>query len=161
MRIGHARALSKGLSTRNVFCTGHMVICVCGILPNPAKVRNFQYRAWLYSKDQKFYGDDENTRESRIWDLVLWPTAIIRPKSQNSNIKLDGILSIGNFMLIINNHFARFRLPGNLLKTKKNVLSIFVATRNFLFIFFNNVGKLNNYRTIPSSESTGQQTRFS
>jgi hypothetical protein len=39
-------------------------------------------------------------------------------------------------MLMINNHFARFRLPGNLLKTKKNVLPIFVATRNFLFICF-------------------------
>jgi hypothetical protein len=37
-------------------------------------------------------------------------------------------------MLMINNHFARFRLPGYLLKTKKNVLPIFVATRNFLFI---------------------------
>jgi hypothetical protein len=27
----------------------------------------------------------------------LWPKAIIRPKSQNSNIKHDGILSIGKF----------------------------------------------------------------
>jgi hypothetical protein len=40
-------------------------------------------------------------------------------------------------MLMINNHFARFQLPGNLLKTKKNVLPIYVATRNFLFIFVN------------------------
>jgi hypothetical protein len=37
-------------------------------------------------------------------------------------------------MLMINNHFARFQLPGNLFKTK-NVLPIFVATRNFLFIY--------------------------
>jgi hypothetical protein len=37
---------------------------------------------------------------------------------------------------MINNHFARFQLPGNLWKTKKNVLPIFVATRNFLFISF-------------------------
>jgi hypothetical protein len=29
------------------------------------------------------------------------------------------VLSIGNFMLMIKNHFARFQLPGNLLKTKK------------------------------------------
>jgi hypothetical protein len=34
---------------------------------------------------------------------------------------------------MMNNHFALFQLPGNLLKTK-NVLPIFVATRNFLFI---------------------------
>jgi hypothetical protein len=39
-------------------------------------------------------------------------------------------------MLMLNNYFARFRLPGNLLKTKKNVLPIFVVTRNFLFIYF-------------------------
>jgi hypothetical protein len=33
----------------------------------------------------------------RISILILgqWPTAMIRPKSQNSNIKRDGILSIG------------------------------------------------------------------
>jgi hypothetical protein len=40
-------------------------------------------------------------------------------KVPNSNIRHDGILSIGNFMLIINNHFTLFQLPGNLLKTKK------------------------------------------
>jgi hypothetical protein len=93
--------------------------CACGLHPNPAKVPNLQYRAWLYSLDQKFYGDDEKTRESRFWDLVQCPTAIIRPKSQNSNIRHDGIPSIGNFMLMINNHFAWFQLPGKLLKTKK------------------------------------------
>jgi hypothetical protein len=43
----HVRAPSKGLSTKNVFCIGPMVICACGLLPNPAKVSNFQYRAWL------------------------------------------------------------------------------------------------------------------
>jgi hypothetical protein len=37
---------------------------------------------------------------------------------------------------MINNHFALFQLPGNLPKTKKNVLPISVATRNFLFILF-------------------------
>jgi hypothetical protein len=69
--------------------------------------------------DQKFHGDDEKTWESRFWNLVQWLTAIIWPKSRNSNIRHDGILSIGNFMLMINNHFTRFQLPGNLLKTKK------------------------------------------
>jgi hypothetical protein len=38
-------------------------------------------------------------------------------------------------MLMIINHFAQFQLPGFLLKTKKNVLPISVATRNFLFIY--------------------------
>jgi hypothetical protein len=119
IRIEHVRALSKGLSTRNVFCIGPMVICACGLLPNPAKVPNFQYRAWLYSMDQKFHGDEENTQEPRFWDVAQWLTAKIRPKSQNSNTRHDGILSIGNLMLIINNHFPRLKLPGNLLKTKK------------------------------------------
>jgi hypothetical protein len=112
-------APSKGLSTRNVFCIGPMVICACGLHLNPAKVPNFQYKAWLYSMDQKFYDDDEKPPESRFWDLAQWTTAMIRPKSQNSDIRHDGILSIENFMLIINIHFARFQLPGNLFKTKK------------------------------------------
>jgi hypothetical protein len=59
------------------------------------------------------------TREPQFSDLVQWPTAIIRPKSRNLNIRHGGVLSIGNFMLMINNHFVRFQLPGNLLKTKK------------------------------------------
>jgi hypothetical protein len=111
------RAPTKDLSTRNVLCIGLMVICACGLHPNPAKVPNFQYRAWLYSMDQN--GNDEKTRESRFWDLVQCPTAIIRQKFQNSSIRHDDILTIGNFMLMINNHFARFQLPGKLLKTKK------------------------------------------
>jgi hypothetical protein len=44
-------------------------------------------------------------------------------KVSKTNIRHDGILSIGNFMLMINNHF-----------TQKNVLPISMATRNFLFI---------------------------
>jgi hypothetical protein len=47
----------------------------------------------------------------------------------------EGNLSIKNSMLMINNHFSRFQLPGNLLKTKINVLPISVATRNFLLIY--------------------------
>jgi hypothetical protein len=58
-------------------------------------------------------------REFRFGDLVQCPTAIIQPKSRNSNIKHDGILSIGYCMLMITNHFARFQLPGILSKTKK------------------------------------------
>jgi hypothetical protein len=110
------RAPSKGLSTRNVFCIGPMVICACGLLPNPAKVPNFNiehdYALWI----RNFMVMMKNPRTS---DLVQWPTAIIRTKSRNSNIRHDGILSIGNFILMINNHFARFQLPGNLLKAKK------------------------------------------
>jgi hypothetical protein len=57
-------------------------------------------------------------------------------------IRHDDILSIGNFMLMINNHFSLFQLSGyrraekvlKTFKTKINVLPISVATRNFLFI---------------------------
>jgi hypothetical protein len=128
------RASSKDLSTRIVFCIGHMVICACGLHPNPAKVPNFQYWAWLCSLDQKFHSDDEKTRESRFSDLVQCPTAIIRPKSQNSNIRHDCILSIGNFMLMINNHFARFQLPGKLLKTNK-MCSLFPWEHGISYLF--------------------------
>jgi hypothetical protein len=50
---------------------------------------------------------------------------MIRPKSQNYKIGHDGILSIGNFILMIKNNI----LP-------KNVLPVSVATRNFLFILY-------------------------
>jgi hypothetical protein len=123
-----------GLLRKECFSFGPMVICACGLLPNPAKVPIFHYRAWLCTMDQKFHGDDEKTRESRFWDLAQWPTAIIRPKSQNSNIRHDGILSIGNFMLMINNHFARFQLPGKLLKTKK-MCSLFSWQHAIFFLF--------------------------
>jgi hypothetical protein len=84
------------------------------------------------------------TQEPQVWGLVQWPTAIIRPKSQNSNVSHDGILSIWNFMLMINNHYTLFQLPGNLLKTKKcapyfcgntefPIYSYIIYMRNFSF----------------------------
>jgi hypothetical protein len=44
---------------------------------------------------------------------------MIRPKSQISKIGHDGILSIGNFKLMIKNHILIFQLPGNWPTTKK------------------------------------------
>jgi hypothetical protein len=63
---------------------GHLRLC---LLPNPAKVPNFQYRTWSCSLNQKFHGYDEKIWKPRLWDLAQWPTAIIRPKSQNSNLR--------------------------------------------------------------------------
>jgi hypothetical protein len=88
----------------------------------------------LYSMDQKFHGDDEKTRESQFWDLAHRLTAIIRPKFQNSNIRHDGILSIRNFMLMKNNHFLLFQLPGNLLNTKK-ICSLFSWQHAISYLF--------------------------
>jgi hypothetical protein len=75
-------------------------------------------------------------KNPRILILRLGPMAHGHNPTKVPKFKIrhDGILSIGNFMLMIKHHFARFQLPGNLLKIKKNVLPIFVATRNFLFI---------------------------
>jgi hypothetical protein len=44
--------------------------------------------------------------------------------SRNFNVRNDGILSLGNVMLMINNHFSLFKLPDNLLKNQKNMLPI-------------------------------------
>jgi hypothetical protein len=57
---------------------------------------------------------------------------MIRPKSQIFKIGHDGILSIGNFILMIKNHILLFQLPTD--QQPKNVLPISVTTRNFLFI---------------------------
>jgi hypothetical protein len=46
----------------------------------------------------------------------------------------DGILSIRNFMLVINNYFARFQLPGKLLKTKK-MCSLFPWQHGMSYLF--------------------------
>jgi hypothetical protein len=132
------RASTKGLSTRNVFCIGPMVICACGLLPNPAKVSNFQYRAWLCSVDQKFHGDDEKTRKSQFWDSTQRPTAIIRPKCWILNIRHDGILSIRNFTLMIKNHFVLFQHSGNWWTTKKRA-PYFRGNTNFKQIHTNEI----------------------
>jgi hypothetical protein len=59
---------------------------------------------------------------------------MIRPESQNFKIWHDGILSIGNFILMIKNHILLFQLPGNWPTTKK--CAPYCATWNFLFIWF-------------------------
>jgi hypothetical protein len=71
--------------------------------------------------------------------LVQCPMAIVRLKCQKSNIRHDGVLSIGDFMLMINNHFARFQLPGvelvlYLLKTKK-MCSLFPWQHGISYLF--------------------------
>jgi hypothetical protein len=51
IRIEHVRTPSKGISTRNVFCIEPMVICACGLLPNPAKSQilniGLDYALWI------------------------------------------------------------------------------------------------------------------
>jgi hypothetical protein len=60
--------------------------------------------------------------------------AIIRPKSQNYKIGHDGILSIGNSILMIKNNILLFSCPVTD-QQPKNVLPISVPTWNFPFIF--------------------------
>jgi hypothetical protein len=115
VQIEQMRAHWKGLSERIVMSSDFVVTCASGLLPNPAKVPYFQYKAWWYSIVQKFYNDDK--KNSRITILSLfWSTAMIRPKSQNFKIGHDGILSIGNLILMIKNHILLFQLPGTTTK---------------------------------------------
>jgi hypothetical protein len=60
--------------------------------------------------------------------------AMIRPKSQKFKIGYDGILSIGNFILMIKKIIFYFFSCPVTDQQPKNVLPISVATRNFLFI---------------------------
>jgi hypothetical protein len=67
-----------------------------------------------YSIDQDFNADGVKPHRLQFETPTLkWPTAIIRPKSKISNIKHYGILPIENSMLMINNHFDSFQLPGD------------------------------------------------
>jgi hypothetical protein len=120
LQIEQMRAHLKGLSAKIVMSTKSMVTWPSGLLPNPAKVPYFQYMAWWYSIVQKFHNDGKNIQESQFWASMLqWPMAIIRPKSQNIKKGHDGILSIGNIILIIKNQILLFQLPGNWPTTKK------------------------------------------
>jgi hypothetical protein len=114
-----------------------MVTWSSGLLPNPAKVPYFQYMVWWYSIVQKFHNVGKNIQESQFWASMLhWPMmVIIRRKSLNLKKKHDGILSIGNFMLMIKNHIFYFYSCPVTDQQPKNVLPISVATWNFLFIF--------------------------
>jgi hypothetical protein len=111
VQIEQMRAHLKGRSARIVMSSESMVTCASGLLPNPAKVPYFQYR-------------DDGTLSSRNFIMMVklsrftilslfWPTAMIRPKSQNFKIGHYGILSIGNFILMIKNHILLFQLSGN------------------------------------------------
>jgi hypothetical protein len=37
-------------------------ICTYGLIPNPARVHNFQYKAWWYSLDKNFFADNGPTQ---------------------------------------------------------------------------------------------------
>jgi hypothetical protein len=69
--------------------------------------------------------------------MLHWPTAMIRPKSQN--LGHDSILTIRNFLLMIKNHISLqiFDCSDPVTgQQPKNMLPISVATRNFVFILF-------------------------
>jgi hypothetical protein len=66
---------------------------------------------------------------------LFWPTAMIRPKSQNFKIGHDGILSIGNFILMIKNHILIFNCPVTD-QQPKNVLPICGNTEFPIYLFF-------------------------
>jgi hypothetical protein len=121
------RAPSKGRCTRNVFVLDSWSSAPVAYSPFRPKSQIFNihdYALWIRNV-MVLMKNPENL------DFETWPNDP-RPQSgpKVPKFKYDGILLIGNFMLMINNHFALFQLPG------ENVLSIFVATRNFLFISF-------------------------
>jgi hypothetical protein len=60
-------------------------------------------------------------KNPEILDSETWPMTHGHKPAKVTKLytRHDGILSIGNIMLIINNHFARFQPPSNLLKPKK------------------------------------------
>jgi hypothetical protein len=139
VQIEQIRAHLKGLSERIFMNTESMATCVSALLLNPAKVPYFQNSAWWYSIVQKFHNDAINIQESQFWASMLqWPMAIIRPKSQNFKIGHDGILSIGNFILMIKNHILLFQLPGNW-PTTKNCAPYFRGNTEFPIYCFHKI----------------------
>jgi hypothetical protein len=58
-------------------------------------------------------------KNSKSSEFVSHSSIDSRPNSRNSNMRHDGILSIENFMLMINKHSANSQLSSNWSTTKK------------------------------------------
>jgi hypothetical protein len=112
-QIEQMRGNLKGLRARIVMSSESMVTCASGLLPNPAKV---PYSNIGHDGTLSFRNFITKVKKFKIHNLE--PTAMIRPKSQNYKTGYDGILSIGNFLLVIKNQILLFQLPGNWPTTK-------------------------------------------
>jgi hypothetical protein len=56
----------------------------------------------------------KNHNFEALCSTLHWSMAMIRPKSQKFKIGYDGILPIGNFILMIKKSYVLlFQLPGN------------------------------------------------
>jgi hypothetical protein len=107
-----------------------MVTCASGLLPHPAKVPFFQYRAWWYSIVQKFHNDVKKIQESQFWAYFrLRPWSGLSPK-----ISKLGMMVFYRLKISLKIIFYFFSCPVTD-QQPKNVLPISVATWNFLFIW--------------------------
>jgi hypothetical protein len=132
VQIEQKRAHLKGLSARIVRNSEFMVTCASGLLPNPAKVPFFQYRAWWYSIVQKFDNDGKKIQTSQFWAYFgLRPRSGQSPKFSKLGMMIFYRLEISYWWFKIIFNF--FSWPGAD-QQPKNVLPISVVTRNFLFI---------------------------
>jgi hypothetical protein len=132
VQIEQMRAHLKGLSARIVMSSESMVTCASILLPNPAKVPFFQYRAWWYSIVQKFHNDGQKIQESQFWAYFgLRPWSGQSPKISKLGMMVFYRLEISYWWLKIKYYFFSCPVTD---QQPKNVLTISVATRNFLFI---------------------------
>jgi hypothetical protein len=133
VQIEQMRAHLKGLSEKIVMSSESMVTCASGLLPNPAKVPYFWYRAWWYSIVQKFHNEGKKHQDSQFWAYFgLRPWSGLSPKISKLGMMVFYRLEISYWWLKI---FYFFSCPVTD-QQPKNVLPISVATRNFLFIWF-------------------------
>jgi hypothetical protein len=82
VQIEQMRTHLKGLSARIVMSSESMVTCASGLLPNPTKVPNFQYKVWCYSIVQKFHNEGKKIQDSKFW-AYLRPWSGLSPKISN------------------------------------------------------------------------------
>jgi hypothetical protein len=133
VQIEQIRAHLKGLSARIVMSSESIFTCASGLLPYPAKVPYFQYKAWWYSIVQKFHNDGKKIQETQFWaHFGLRPWSGQSPKISKLGMIVFYRLEISyiRWLKII---FYFFSCPV-IDQQLKNVLPISVATRNFLFI---------------------------
>jgi hypothetical protein len=113
-----------------------MVTCASGLLPNPAKVAYFQYKAWWYSIVQKFHNDGKKFQESQFWAYFgLRPWSGLSPKISKLGMMVFYRLEISYWWskLHSTSNVQLDPVTDQQRTNKKNMLPIFLATWNFIF----------------------------
>jgi hypothetical protein len=65
IRFGHVKAFRKGLRAKVILTYTSIGICAYGLIPNQARIKKIQYKAWWYL-DQKYLAVNGPTQDFQV-----------------------------------------------------------------------------------------------